>query len=234
MHDNSAKPCRNMYRTAPRLRVIAALLGCVMLATVAGVARADETGPDKGDGKSIAMIGAGNMGQALGPLWAAAGYRVIFATRNPDELDALVERAGHGASAASVADAIAKADIVVLAVPYGAEPSIANAHADAMKGKVLVNMDNAFVRRDGDVARKAEAMGEALYSASLFPGTRFIRAFNLVSATRFPEPGRAQESAIDVPYTTNDESVRPTAEALIKAAGGKPIYEGSLENAREY
>jgi len=210
------------------------MLACVVLWAAAGVAGAAETGPKDRDTQTIAMIGAGSMGQALGPLWAAAGYRVIFATRNPDALGSIVERAGHGASAASVGDAIARADIVALAVPYGAEPAIAKAHAEAMKDKVLVDMDNAFVHRDGDVAIKAEAMGEALYSASLFPGTRFIRAFNLVSAARFPAPGDTDHDRFDVAYTTNDESTRPIAEALIRAAGGQPVYEGGLENAREY
>jgi len=50
------------------------------------------TGPASADAggngsKTIAMIGAGDMGQALGNLWAAAGYHIIFATWNPDERD---------------------------------------------------------------------------------------------------------------------------------------------------
>jgi hypothetical protein len=37
-----------------------------------------------------------------------------------------------------------------------------------------------------------------------------------------------------MPWTTNDESVRPIAEALIRATGGTPVYKGGLENAEEY
>ena len=184
--------------------------------------------------KTIAMIGAGNMGQALGRLWAAAGYHVIFATRHPDELGDVVAAAGHGAEAASVGGAVARADIVCLAVPYEAEPSIAKAHGEAMRGKVLVNVDNALARRDGDIANEAEAVGEAIYSARLFEGTRFIRAFNLKAAFSFPEPDEVDSANFDMPWTTNDESVRPIAEALIRATGGTPMYEGGLENAREY
>ena len=159
---------------------------------------------------------------------------MIFSSRHPDELDPVVNAAGHGAEAAPVGEAIARADIICLAVPYKAEPSIAKAHGEAMKGKVLVNVDNALAYRDGDIAHEAEAVGEAIYSARLFAGTRFIRAFNRKAAFSFPEPGEVDSADFDMPWTTNDPSARPIAEALIRATGGNPVYEGGLENAREY
>lgn len=190
---------------------------------------------DDGSGRtSIAMIGAGDMGSALGKLWAAAGYHVIFATRHPGELGPVVAAAGHSAEAAPVGEAVSRADIICLAVPYKAEPSIARRHGEAMKGKILINVDNALAYRDGAIAEKAEAVGEALYSARLFEGTRFIRAFNLKAAYSFPEPDDVDTADFTIPWTTNDPSVRPVAEALIRATGGTPVYEGGLENAREY
>ncbi|MES1929215.1 dinucleotide-binding enzyme [Salinisphaera dokdonensis CL-ES53] len=211
--------------------VCALLLCAVSLSPAAASEQAQAKAPIS---STIAMIGAGNMGQALGNLWAAAGYHVIFATRNPGELDDVVATAGHGAEAATVAKAIEQAGIITLAVPYGAEPAIAKAHGAAMKGKVLVNVDNAFEHRDGEVATKAEAVGEAVYSAQLFEGTRFIRAFNLKGAGSFPSPEGVESADFEVPYTVNDESARHIAEALIHDAGGTPVYEGGLENAREY
>lgn len=223
-----------MIRFNSRLGRAAAGLLCalaLMLTTAFAPTAADE---DAAAAKTIAMIGAGDMGQALGYLWAAAGYKVIFATRHPDELDDVVAAAGHGAEAASVGEAAARADIICLAVPYKAEPSIAREHGDKMKGKVLVNVDNAQQHRDGDIAKEAEAVGEAIYSARLFEGTRFIRAFNLKAAFSFPAPDEVDSADFEMPWTTNDESVRPVAEALIRATGGTPVYEGGLENAREY
>lgn len=222
-----------MIRSGSNLRRAATTLCAAALMTMvsAGTAAADEDAPQR---KTIAMIGAGNMGSALGRLWAAAGYEVIFATRHPDELDDVVASAGHGAEAASVGAAVARADIICLAVPYRAEPSIAEAHGEAMQGKVLVDVDNAIASRDGEIAEEAEAVGEAIYSARLFEGTRFIRAFNLKAAFSFPEPDEVDAADYDMPWTTNDPSVRSIAQALIRAAGGTPVYEGGLENAREY
>lgn len=222
-----------MMRANDRLRATLALLGALVLMTMSVNASAADEGTGSTP-RTIAMIGAGDMGTAVGKLWAAAGYHVIFATRHPDELDDVVAAAGHGAEAASVGEAVERADIIALAVPYKAEPSIAEAHGDKMQGKVMVNMDNALEHRDGDIAEKAEAVGEAIYSARLFEGTRFIRAFNLKSAYSFPEPDEVAAADFEIPWTTNDESVRPIAEALIRATGGTPVYEGGLENAREY
>jgi len=222
-----------MGPTTPAGRHWAALLALVLAVCMAGPG-ADRAGAEDTPGRTIAMIGAGDMGSALGRLWAAAGYHVIYATRHPDQLGPVVEATGHGAEAASVGEAVRRADIITLAVPYRAEPSIAEQHGNAMRGKVLVNVDNALAYRDGEIAKKAEAVGEAIYSARLFEGTRFIRAFNLKAAYSFPEPGAVEAAEFEIPWTTNDPSVRPIAEALIRATGGTPVYEGGLANAREY
>lgn len=83
-------------------------------------------------------------------------------------------------------------------------------------------------------AREAEAVGEAIYSAWLFAGTRYIRAFNFKGAFSFRAPDEVNSADFRMPWTTNHESVRPIAETLIRATGDTPVYEGGLENAREY
>src|SRR5262245_15353993 len=42
----------------------------------------------------IGIIGAGNIGGAIGKLWAKAGHEILFASRNPDQLKDLVAEAG--------------------------------------------------------------------------------------------------------------------------------------------
>jgi len=68
---------------------------------------------------TIAVIGTGDVGGALGPEFAASGHSVIYGSRNPGSgnVVALVERTGHGARAMKPVDAALKAEIVVLAVP---------------------------------------------------------------------------------------------------------------------
>jgi predicted dinucleotide-binding enzyme len=58
---------------------------------------------------TIAVIGTGDVGGALGPEFAALGHVVIYGSRTPSS--------GHGAQATKPIDAAVKAEIVVLAVP---------------------------------------------------------------------------------------------------------------------
>lgn len=81
-----------------------------MLFLVAGV-------PTQAD--TIAIIGTGNVGGALGPEFAAQGHTIVYGSRDPQSSNVaeLVIQTGNGASATTQAEAAAQADIVVLAVP---------------------------------------------------------------------------------------------------------------------
>ena len=68
---------------------------------------------------TIAVIGTGNVGGALGPEFAQQGHTIVYGSRDPGrtEVQELVARTGGNASATSQSEAAVDADIVVLAVP---------------------------------------------------------------------------------------------------------------------
>ncbi len=87
-----------------------ALVTCVLLLIASGsVANAD----------TIAVIGTGQVGSALGPEFAAQGHDIVYGSRNPDsqKVKDLVAKTPGNASAALPENAVRDADIVVLAVP---------------------------------------------------------------------------------------------------------------------
>src|SRR5712671_4779942 len=65
----------------------------------------------------IAILGAGRVGSTLGRLWHAVGHDVTFAARDAARPQALAAELGERAHAASVADAVAGAEVVLVAVP---------------------------------------------------------------------------------------------------------------------
>ena len=69
--------------------------------------------------ETIAIIGTGNVGMALGTEFAAQGHTIIYGSRSPDSLKAqdLVDKTGEGTSAMLPVDAAQASDVVVLAVP---------------------------------------------------------------------------------------------------------------------
>ncbi len=180
----------------------------------------------------IGVIGAGNVGGTLGKKWANAGYKVLFSSRNPEELKDLITEIGHQSEAVSVEEAAKRADIVVLAVPFKAESGISAQIQPFVKGKILLDCDNAYPGRDGAIADEARKTGVGLYSfKNYFPETKFIRAFSSLPVANV---GRAtNENRIEIPYAVSDESIKNIAEDLIKAADGTPKFIGGLENSAQ-
>ena len=70
----------------------------------------------------IAVIGMGHVGGVLGRRWAESGHHVTFGTRNPQDSKALEQSKAAGAALASPHEAVAGAEVVVLAVPWQAAP----------------------------------------------------------------------------------------------------------------
>lgn len=97
------------------------------------------------DTYTIAVIGTGNMGSALGKKLAGAGHRIIYGSRDPSrsEVSALVEATGHGASSASQKEAARQADVVILAVPWEPMEEVLRGIGE-FNGKILIDISTAF------------------------------------------------------------------------------------------
>ena len=92
----------------------------------------------------IAIIGSGNIGAGLARPWAKE-HDVTFAARDPNdaELGALAKTIG--AKTATIADAVRGAEVVALAMPYGALADVLAAGGD-WKGKTVIDCTNAVER----------------------------------------------------------------------------------------
>jgi 8-hydroxy-5-deazaflavin:NADPH oxidoreductase len=130
----------------------------------------------------IGIVGAGMIGATLAKLWADAGHDVRVASRHPEQLRDLVARLGPRGSAGSAENVAAFGDVVMLTVPLKAIPALAMELSATLAGKVVLDTGNAYERRDGDVARTASGhpQGSAGWAAAMFPGSRWVKAFNTV------------------------------------------------------
>lgn len=179
----------------------------------------------------IATIGSGKVGTALGTVWAKAGHPVMFSSRHPESLKDVVAGAGPNAKAGTVAEAVAFADVVVLAVPYGALPDLAKEFAPALAKKVLViDTCNPFTNRDGDVAVAALEKGAGLYTAQLFPGMKIVRSFNAIPAAKFLKGGVRDDGArVGMPMAGDDAKAIEVATGLVREVGYEPMLVGNLD-----
>jgi predicted dinucleotide-binding enzyme len=95
----------------------------------------------------IAVLGAGHVGPAIARLALAAGHRVSIATSgNPGDLALVTQLLIPGAEPRRGSDAIARADIVVLAIPLHRFQAI---DADALSGKLVIDAMNYWPATDG-------------------------------------------------------------------------------------
>lgn len=159
-----------------------------------------------GASMKIAIIGTGNIGGTLGRRWLAAGHEVAYGSRVGSG-----EGPG-GAPQRAVGDAIAGADVVVLAIPGGAVAEVVAANGAAMSGKVVIDA----VNRIGE----PEVNSRAAIAATA-PQARYVRAFNTLGWENFadPVPGTAL-------FFAADPSARTAAEELISAVGLEPVFAG--------
>lgn len=187
-------------------------------------------------GKSlrIGVIGAGNIGGAIGKLWAKAGHEVLFASRHPEELADLVKEAGPKTRAGTTKEAAEFGPIVFLAVPYGAVPEIGKEFGSILKGKVVIDCSNPSPRRDGDMAEAARQKGSGVATAEYIPGARVTRAFGTINFKVALENAHRPGDKIAIPIAGDDaEAVKITSNLVIDA-GFDPVMVGGLARSKEF
>src|SRR5450432_2224386 len=90
---------------------------------------------------NIGIIGTGNMGSALGRLWASKGHAVFFGSRDPDKALVLGHSIGIMSSGGTIAQAAKFGSVVLLAVGWEAVPSALKA-AGSLSGKIVIDCTN--------------------------------------------------------------------------------------------
>jgi hypothetical protein len=128
--------------------------------------------------ETVAVLGTGRVGAALGPQFAKHGATVIYGSRDPAraEVRELVARTGGGASAASQAEAVAKADVVVLALPWKATEEVVRGLD--LSGKVIIDPTNAIKFGAGGQMEMAVETSAGELIQSWAPNAKVVKAFN--------------------------------------------------------
>jgi len=185
---------------------------------------------------NIGIVGAGMIGSTLAKLWADAGHDVRVASRHPEKLRDLVERLGPRGSAGPPVSAAAFGDVVMLTVPLKAIPELARELSAALAGKVVLDTGNAYERRDGDIARTAaqHPQGSAGWAAAMFPGSRWVKAFNTVYFKTLETEAHRAGDGVGIPLAGDDPKALETAAQLVRDAGFDPIVVGPLARGREF
>jgi predicted dinucleotide-binding enzyme len=184
----------------------------------------------------IGIVGAGMIGATVARLLAEAGYDVRLASRHPEDLRPLIEKLGKRASAGTPEEAADFGEVVILTVPLAAIPGLAQDLAERLAGKVVLDTGNAYERRDGKTARQATAhpRGSAGWAVVMFPGVRWVKAFNTVYFKTLESEAHRDGDRVGIPLAGDDRGAVETAARLARDAGFDPVIVGGLERGKEF
>nr|WP_294914790.1 NAD(P)-binding domain-containing protein [uncultured Neokomagataea sp.] len=179
----------------------------------------------------IGIIGAGDVAQTLGGLLIKAGHPVMLSARNVQEAQSAAAELGTLASAGTPNDAANFGDVVILAVPYKAMPSVGHALAPLLHGKTIIDATNAYWFRDGNLARQANTQGIGLLSQSYFPGASLVRAFNSIDMAVLRSEAFRSAPRLAVPIAGDNAIAVQTVQNLATQMGFDSVLTGNLASA---
>jgi 8-hydroxy-5-deazaflavin:NADPH oxidoreductase len=182
---------------------------------------------------STAIIGVGNLGGTVARHLVAGNEPVVLAAADETHAKALADELGPNASAASVADAIAGADVVVLATWLDQTRELLPTQARLLENKVVVDPSNPIgFDEKGQIFRTLpEGVSSGSVVADLLPaGAHYVKAFGTLGAGDLAT-GANHEPRIVLFYATDDDAAEATAQRLITAAGFEPLKVGGLSDA---
>ena len=177
---------------------------------------------------TIAIIGAGNVGLALGQALARRGERIRYGVTQPTKHSELPSQVA-GAFVGATASAIEGAEIVILAVPYSAAAAVAQSVAD-WEGRILVDATNPIAPglaglSIGTTTSGAEEVAKQAHNA------RVVKAFNTTGAENMLTPAYPH-GQVFMPVCGDDAEAREKIVALATLIGFEAVDLGALAAAR--
>ena len=180
--------------------------------------------------ETVAVIGTGNVGMALGTEFGGIGHTIIYGSRSPDaeKTQALVAKT-ENASAALPADAAAKADVVILAVPGMAPEQVVNGLGD-LSGKIIIDATNPliFTGMPPTVTYGTDrSLGEIVQEAH--PDAFVVKAFNTIGWRQMIDP---PTPAPVIPVAGENAEAKAQVREWVKMLGIETVDVGGIYHAR--
>lgn len=176
---------------------------------------------------TIAIIGLGNMGKGLAKRLAGR-TSLVLAARDKAAATAFAATLPAGVTVLDQDAAIARAEIVVLALPFAA--ALEAAANPALAGKIVLDISNP-VKADfsGLTIGHTTSAAEQLQAAA--PTAKVVKGFNTIFASVFDLPA-AQTAQVPVFVAGDDEAAVAAVAEVVTLSGFAVEKTGGLEAAR--
>jgi hypothetical protein len=183
----------------------------------------------------IAILGSGQVGDALAKGFLQHGHAVMRATRNVDKLAAWKASAQGDAQIGSYADASKWGEVIVLAVKGSvAVDTLEQAGLANLAGKLVIDTTNPLAegKPDNGVIRYFTNANESLMERlqAKAPQAKFVKAFNSVGNMFMVDPPFKPTATMFI--CGNDAGAKADATKILEQFGWEVADMGGVEVAR--
>jgi len=187
----------------------------------------------------IGILGTGGVGATIGSKLVALGHEVKMGGRAKanEKSTAWVAAAGPNASAGDYGEAAAFGELLVVATAgTGTLEALAQAGADALGDKVVIDLSNPLDFSQGFPPRLSTAANDSLgeQAQRAFPRARFVKTLNTVTAELMVAPHKVADGEHVMFLCGDDAAAKETVSALLRdGLGWKHLIDlGGITSAR--
>ena len=177
---------------------------------------------------NISIIGAGNVGSALGKKLYGAGHNITYGVRNIND-EKYTDLNDH-AQLKLPNEAIEKSDVIFLATPWGATKDAITSLGEKIDGKILVDCTNPLKPNLSGLEFSGDTSGGEQV-AKWAEGAVVVKAFNTTGYNIMVSPEiNGNKTAMFI--ASDDEKARGIVKVLAQDIGFDAIEFGGLESSR--
>ncbi|MGI8846913.1 MAG: NADPH-dependent F420 reductase [Candidatus Dormibacteria bacterium] len=179
----------------------------------------------------VAIIGTGQVGQALGRGFVSRGHETRLASRTPgsDVVQAWLRENGDHSSAGTPAEAARWCELAVLATNWEGVEASTQACAPTLGGKTVIDVTNPL--RDGRLELgHTDSGGEAVQR--WLPDSHVVKAFNILNFGDMVDP--TYRSGTPTMFMAgNDDAAKHVVTGILESFGWSDVVDlGGIEAAR--
>ncbi|MFA4870143.1 MAG: NAD(P)-binding domain-containing protein [Pedobacter sp.] len=184
--------------------------------------------------QTVAVIGLGNIGQAVAANLSKSGRVFIAADRNLEKAKTFSEQCGANAKPRDIASAVKNAGIVILSIPFEAIADFLKDYKKDLEGKIIIDPSNPIAPDENGGFKKiidSNASAGQINSALLPNEAKLVKALGTLGVASLTEAAYQSPEKAVLFYASDDKSIDTEVEKLIRDNGFQALRIGGIDQS---